>query len=149
MRPDPRQRLTGDDTGRIIQLGEVRRKRASRRQAPDRHYLWAVAIAGVIGWALWLSVLFSLQPQKLLTYLAFSIPLGIALWSTATIVAYGVDWRRGVMPDLGRCARRGLLIAALLIANVAFRAGHHWSVLFLLGSIVLAILIDLVLSRAN
>jgi hypothetical protein len=76
----------------------------------------------------WVTVLFSLEPARLLTYLAFFAPLGIALTATASLAAYGLEWRRGKQPSLRVSVRRGALVGSLIIANLAFQAAHHWSI---------------------
>jgi hypothetical protein len=122
-------------------MGDVKRRRGRQRQAPDRHYLGAVALVALSAWSIWVTVLFSLEPARLLTYLAFFVPLGIALASTAALGAYILEWKQGRQPSLRMAARRGSLVAVLLIANLAFQAAHRWSlivgvvsVLFLLGA---------------
>jgi hypothetical protein len=126
MRPDPSQDRDQSASGRIIYLGLVRRRRVARG-APDHHYLAAVALLGIAAWAVWLTILFTLSPARLLTYLAFFVPLGIALASTGTMIAYGVDARSERFASLARAARRGTLVAAVAVANLAFIAGHRWT----------------------
>ena len=149
MRPDPRQHPERDESGRIIYLGDVRRRRGSRRQEPDTHYLAALVLVAVACLAIWAAVLLTLQPARLLTYLAFFVPLGIALAALATIGVYALEWRRGLFPSLGRCARRGSLISAVIVANLAVRAGHRWTVLVALGSVAAALLVDAVAARRD
>jgi hypothetical protein len=138
-----------DDSGRIISLGDVRRRRTSRSRAPDRQYLAATAIIGGFAWLGWLLVLFTVQPTKLLTYIAFFAPLWLAVTSTGALGAYGIDWRRGALPSLRVCARRGALISSAIILNLAFLAAHRWSIFLLPVSAAAAIAIDIALDRAE
>lgn len=147
MRPDPRQHAERDESGRIIYLGDVRRRRGSRRQEPDTHYLAALLLVAVACLAIWAAVLLTLQPARLLTYLAFFVPLATAVAALATIGAYVVEWRRGLFPSLGRCARRGALFSAVIVANLAAQAAHRWSVLVALGSIGVGIILDAIAAR--
>lgn len=128
MRPDPTHGPQGDSTGKIIYLGDVRRRRRgrSRPHAPDRRYLILLGITATVSWAIWLAVLFTLAPARLLTYLAFFIPFSVALAATATLAAYAIDWRRGLFPNLVTCARRGIVLALVITANLAFVAAHRW-----------------------
>lgn len=137
MRPDPNDHSTDARSARIIHLGEVRRRRAGGRRAPDGQYIAALSLLAVFGWALWISVLFSLQPARLLTFIAFFVPLWIALAATSAVVLYVVDWRRGLLARLFRCAARAATFATVACANLAMLAAHRWSVL-IAGIIVLA-----------
>lgn len=136
-----------DEGGRIIYLGDVRRRRARGRLAPDRHYLAVLALVALAAWALWLVVLLTLPPARLLTYLAFFLPLGIALSVTGALVSYAADWRFGALPSLRRALRRGLLLAGVVILNGALLAAHLWSPLLLIGSAVVASAADTVMAR--
>ena len=149
MRPNPRQDHERDAHGRIIYLGDVRRRRTSRRLAPDRHYLGAVALVALAGWAVWLTVLFTLSPAKLLTYVAFFLPLAVALAATGTLLAYGVDLRTARFPSLQRASRRGVLMAAAIVANLGFVAAHGWTPIAAVVSVALAVGIDLIASRRS
>lgn len=149
MRPDPSERHEHDPSGRIIYLGDVRRRRGSRRQSPDRHYLAALALVGLAGWAAWAIVLFNLSPSKLLTYVAFFAPLAIALSATSTLAAYLVEHRQPEYASLRRAGRRGFSFAAAIVVNLAFLAAHRWSI-FVAALTVLAILaVDIVASRRD
>lgn len=117
----------GQDSAQIIFMGEVRRRRGRSRQAPDRQYLGAIALVAVSAWSIWITVLFSLAPARLLTYIAFFTPLFVALAASATLGGYGIDWKQGNRPSLRSAARRGTLFACLAIANLAFLAAHRWS----------------------
>src|SRR5947199_6858072 len=111
MRPDPTERHEHDPSGRIIYLGDVRRRRGSKRQSPDHHYLATLALIALVGWAAWTIVLFNLSPSKLLTYLAFFVPLAIALTASATLVAYAVEYQRQDYASLKSAGRRGVLFS--------------------------------------
>jgi hypothetical protein len=130
MRPNPTQ-PHDTDSGRIIYLGNVRRKRsARRRQAPDGHYLALTAVVGVAAWAVWATVLLTLPPSRLLTYLAFFAPMFVGMACIGALSSYTVEWRRGYYPSLRASLRRGVLAAAVVVANLAFLAAHRWTPLF-------------------
>jgi hypothetical protein len=149
MRPDPTERHEHDPSGRIIYLGDVRRRRGSKRQSPDHHYLAVVALAAMAGWAVWGIVLFTLAPNKLLTYLAFFIPLAVAVTSSATLVAYWLEQQRTHYAGLQRAGRRGASCAGVVIVNLAFLAAHRWTPFIAVLSVLAAIAIDVVASRRD
>ncbi len=149
MRPDPTERHEHDPSGRIIYLGDVRRRRGTKRQSPDHHYLATVALAALAGWAVWGVVVFTLAPSKLLTYLAFFLPLAVALTSTATLVAYGLEHRRTHYASLTGAGRRGVSFGAVAIVNLAFLAAHRWTVFLAAVTVVAAIAIDVVAARRD
>jgi hypothetical protein len=138
-----------DDSGRIISLGDVRRRRIGRGRAPDRQYLAATAVIVGFAWAGWLLVVFTVQPTRLFTYVAFFTPLSLALSATGTLAAYAIDWRRLSVPSLRLCARRGLLTSSAIILNLAFMAAHRWSIVLLPVSAAAAILADIAIARAQ
>jgi hypothetical protein len=149
MRPNPTQHHDSD-SGRIIYLGDVRRRRSSKgRQAPDRHYLLVLALAAIAAWGVWLVVLFTLPPARLLTYLAFFVPLSVAVGCTGTLVAYGLEWRLGYFPSLGTCLRRGFLAAVAVVLNLAFLAAHRWILPIGAVSIAAAVFTDLAAALRN
>ncbi|MGH2441831.1 MAG: hypothetical protein ACRDFX_01540 [Chloroflexota bacterium] len=147
MRPDPRQHNDVDASGRIIYLGDVRRRRNGRRQGADSYYLVAVSLVGLAGFAIWFAVLLTIRPEKLLTYLAFFLPLSTGVAALGVLAAYAVDWRRGLFPSLMRCGQRGLVLAALLDANLGFAAAHRWTVIVAALSLVAAGAADFGLGR--
>jgi hypothetical protein len=149
MRPDPTERHEHDPSGRIIYLGDVRRRRGTKRQSPDHHYLAAVALAALVGWVVWCAVLLTLPPSKLLTYMAFFIPLAVAVASTATLVAYGLEQRRAHYATLRSAGRRGASFAAVVIVNLACLAAHRWTVLLAALTIVAVIALDIVAARRS
>jgi hypothetical protein len=137
MRPDPHHRYSGKDSGRIIYLGDVRRRRAAaRRHTPDRYYLLGLLLVALAGWALWLTVFLAVPPARLLTYTAFCASLWVALAATAAIVAYGIEWQLGRYPVLSISFRRGALFASVVVLNLALLASHHW---MLAAGLVLAL----------
>jgi hypothetical protein len=117
----------GRESTRIIYMGDVRRRRGKQRQAPDRQYLGALGLVALSAWAVWLTVLFSLEPARLLTYIAFFFPLSVALAATGSLAVYGFEWRGGTRPSLRLAGRRGLLFALFVVANLALLAAHRWS----------------------
>jgi hypothetical protein len=150
MRPDPQDLRSDGDDGRIIYLGDVRRRRTSRgRQQPVGHYLAALGLIALASWAVWLTVVFTLEPARLLTYVAFLLPLACALTTTAGIVLYLTELRIGRVPSLGAELRRGLLFALIIVMNLAFMAGHRWSVLVFGLSVLLALAVEGLANRRN
>jgi hypothetical protein len=149
MRPDPTERHDHDPSGRIIYLGDVRRRRGSKRQSPDHHYLAALALIAVAGWAAWSVVVINLNPSKLLTYLAFFAPLSIALIATATLAAYVVDFRRLEYASLRIAGRRGFSFAAVVVINLSVLAAHHWSVFVAAVTVLIAVAGDVLASRRD
>jgi hypothetical protein len=147
MRPDPHDQRDPDASGRIIYLGDVRRRKGKRRQSPDHHYLAALALVAVVAWAAWTVVVFTLAPSKLLTYLAFFAPLSLAVASTCTLAAYLIErWREGYA-SLRAAARRGALAAALVVLNLSALAAHHWSIYLGALSILAAVAVDVIATR--
>lgn len=146
MRPDPTQ-PDRDQSGRIIYLGDVRRRRQRGREASDRQYLVALTAAALAGWALWLAVVLTVHPARLLTYLAFFLPLSFALVCTVAILAYAADWRMRLLSSLGRCIRRGVLVAAVIEVNLAIVAAHRWTFALAAISVAIALGIDFAISR--
>ncbi len=141
MRPDP-QRPEQDDSGRIIYLGDVRRRRGLRPPTPDRAYLVILAAVALVSWLIWLGVVLTVAPLRLLTYLAFFLPLGIALAATASLGFYGIEWQRGLLPNVHRAIRRGVLLAAVVVVNLAVLPAHQWNVLVGVVSVTVALLVD-------
>jgi hypothetical protein len=143
MRPNPTH-PRDEDSGRIIYLGDVRRRRSSRRrQTPDHHYVLVLGLVAIAAWIVWLSVFLTLPPARLLTYLAFFAPLFVAVAGSCTVIAYAIDWRRGYYPSLRECLRRGTLAAAVVVVNLAAMAAHHWMLPLAIGTIAVAVLLDL------
>lgn len=149
MRPDPHHPTSHDDTDRIIYIGDVRRRRQGKRRAPDRHYLAVLAVIAVAAWAAWVTILLTLAPARLLTYLAFFAPLGVALAATAALVIYAAEWRAGRFPSLGASVRRGVLVGLLIVVNLALQASHHWSVPGAGISVLGAIAVEAVAERRS
>ena len=149
MRPDPHQQHPERQSGRIIYIGDVRRRRAARRRAPDRYYLTAFALVALGAWAIWLAVVLSLSPARLLTYLAFFAPLAAALTATGAIVAYGLEWRFAGAPGLRRSTVQGGLLAALVIVNLALLAAHHWVLPVGTATLVAAVVVGIILESRS
>ena len=145
MRPTLQHDDTGEETDRIIYLGDVRRRRARHRRGPDRHYLGALSLVAALAWAGWLAVLFTLPPARLLTFTAFFLPLWLALTATGSIAAYAVEWRRGTLPGLRACTAHGIALATFIVLNLALQAAHRWTLLFAAISLLAAVAADLVL----
>src|SRR5579872_224930 len=143
MHPDPEREQSGLPTGRIVYIGDVRRRREARRRAPDRHYLFALGLIALVAWAAWLAVLVSLAPSRLLSYLAFFTPLTIALSASGAIVSYVVEGRVTGWPVLRRSTRHGLLLAAVIVANLALLAAHRWILPVASVTVVGAVLVEI------
>jgi hypothetical protein len=94
-------------------------------------------------------VAFNLSPERLLTYVAFFLPLSFALSASAAIAIYMIELRAGRFPMLGPSIRRGILVAAILIVNLAFQAAHRWSVPVAGVSILGAIALEVVAERKS
>lgn len=118
---------SGRESAQIIYMGDVRRRRGKTRQAPDRQYLGAIALVAASAWSVWITVLFSLAPARLLTYVAFFAPLYVALAASGTLIAYWLEWKQGRVASLRTSVRRGALFAVVAVGNLAFLAGHRWS----------------------
>lgn len=142
MRPTPHHGRDYEETGRIISLGDVRRRRAGRPRAPDKQYLAALVFAAIFSWLAWLTVVLTIPPARLLTYIAFFVPFWTAVTTSGMLLAYGIDWRRGAIPSLRTGARRGALVSSVLSLNLAFAAAHKWSLLVPLTSVGVAVVCD-------
>ncbi len=149
MRPTPHDGHPPDDSGRIISLGEVRRRRSTRTRAPDRHYLAALALVALVGWAGWIVAVLAIPPARLLTYVAFFTPLWIAVTASGAMAAYGITWQRGLIPSLRACLRRGALAASVVVVNLAVLAAHKWTIILGTVTIAAAIGADVLLSRRS
>ena len=147
MRPDPHHRYSGKDSGRIIYLGDVRRRRAAARRAPDRYYLLGLLLVGLAGWAMWLTIFLTVPPPRLLTYTAFCGSLWVALAATTAVAAYGIEWKVGGYPLLSVCFRRGALVAFVVVLNLALLAAHHWLLPAGLVVAVAALMTELALTQ--
>jgi hypothetical protein len=147
MRPNAEQHDSRAEDGRIIYLGDVRRRRLKRRHSPDRHYVAVLAVLAGASWLIWATVVLSLAPARLLTYLAFFGPLGVALAATGALLAYAIESKLGWYPSLLVCGRRGVLFAALVVINLALLAGRAWSPLICLCAVGAAGVVELALDR--
>lgn len=147
MRPNAERNQGDDESGRIIYLGDVRRRRAARNRAPDRHYLAGLLLVAAIGWLAWAMVLFTVPPSRLLTYVAFFSPFAVAVAATGAMVSYAIEWRIGFAPSLGVAIRRGVLSAAVLTANLGLAAAHAWKPTIIVISLVAAVCVDIGVSR--
>lgn len=147
MRPTPDHRHSDDDSGRIIYLGDVRRKRTGRSRKSDGQYLAALAGVAILAFGVWVYVLLKIAPSRLLTYSAFFAPLWLALASTASLVAYWVEWRRGEAPIVRTSVRRGVLTASVPVFNLAAGAAHEWSLPVFAVSLLAAVVIEVAVGR--
>lgn len=135
------------DSAQIIYMGDVRRRRSGTRQAPDRHYLGAIALVAISAWSVWVTVLFSLAPARLMTYAAFFAPLLVAVAATSALAAYALESKGQNRPSLRVYVRRGSLFALLVVTNLAFAAGHRWSPVVGFASILLVLATEASLLR--
>jgi hypothetical protein len=106
-------------------------------------------MVALAAWAVWLTVVFSLQPARLLTYLAFFLPLSVALTASATIGLYALEWRMGRLPRLRAELRRGALLSGAVIANLAFLAAHRWSLLVFGVAVLLCLTVEGLAARRD
>lgn len=142
MRPDPQHRRNSAESGRIIYIGDVRKRRGIRGQAPDRYYLWAIALVAAMSWGAWLTVVMSLAPSRFLSYVAFFVPLAVALAATWTVSLYAIVWWRGGRPSVAVSARRAVLITAAIEINLGFLGARMWLLPIAVGSIAAVVLIE-------
>jgi hypothetical protein len=142
MRPDPQRRRKAPETGQIIYIGDVRRRRGPRKQTPDRYFLAAIGLVAAMGWGAWITVLMSLPPSRLLSYLAFFIPLAVALTGTGTIAIYTFQWWRGAIGDLWTSARQAFLATAVVEVNLGFLGARLWLIAIAAASIAAAVMIE-------
>jgi hypothetical protein len=149
MRPDPQHRRSDQNAGRIIYIGDVRKRRRGQRQTPDRYYLTILALVAAMGWAAWLTVVMSVAPSRLLSYVAFFTPLAVALVATGTVGLYAIDWWRGALPSLQTSLRRAVLVTAVIEVNLAFLGGRHWLAGVVAVSVAAAVLIEVAFSVRN
>jgi hypothetical protein len=99
-----------------------------------------------MGWAAWLTVVMSLAPSRLVSYVAFFAPLAVALGASCTIALYAIDWWRGAVPSLITCLRRAVLITAVIEVNLAFLGARLWLVGIAAISIAAAVLLEVAFS---
>ena len=148
MRPHPHDQSSDDSPARIIYLGDVRRRRNPRRATPDRHYLASIAMVAIIMWLVWVMVLFTIQPSRLLSYLAFFIPLSLALADTS--VPRGCISSSGGVGTCPICAaacfgeRSASAVASI---NLGFQAAHLWSVVIIGATVAGAVVVDMVAAQ--
>jgi hypothetical protein len=147
MRPDPQEPRRDGGSESIIYLGDVRKRRRSRARAPDRHYLAALAVVGAVSWTAWLLVATNLAPARLLTYIAFFLPLTASIFATATLLSYAAERRLRRFPSLTASARRGALTAALITVNLALQAAHEWNPLIALATVAVVLAANLLVER--
>ncbi len=143
--------LTESDTRTLI---SPRRSRPS----PDGEQLYdvrrfvALLAAGSFSLAIWLGVVFTVSPERLLTYLAFFVPLSIALACLTAASIYRIRGGNGMSrPDLLRSAvRQGCLFACFCVVNLGLMAAHRWSVVSFVLFVTAAAAVEVyVWSRTN
>lgn len=105
----------------------------------------ALIVVGVITLALWLAVVVSLAPARLLTYVAFFVPLWASVTAFSSAAIYRIIGADGVpRPHLLRASvRRGALFAALVVANLGLVAGNRWTVPLFLVTLGVCLLVEM------
>jgi hypothetical protein len=107
--------------------------------------LFALLVVGIVAFAVWIGVLIAVPPERLLSYLAFFVPL----WAfVACGLAAGLYWftTRVQSPHpraLSNSVREGSLVSGVLTVNLAFSAGHRLTLLVFLITIALALSVEL------
>lgn len=89
----------------------------------------------------------TVPPVRLLTYLAFFIPLWGALSATSSSVAYLLMRGRHSSFSLPTCVRSGTLASSLLVINLAVVAAQRWSIVWAALSVLAFLIFDVVVER--
>ena len=107
----------------------------------DPSRLLALLAAGIVGLGIWIGVVLTVPPQRLLTYLAFFLPFWVfvACFSSAAIYWMMARSMLSSPLTLPNSVREGALIGGVLTVNLALVAGHKWSVVALAVTILLAL----------
>lgn len=102
--------------------------------------LLALLGVGTVALAVWIGILLTVAPHRLLTYLAFFVPLWIFV---ACFGAGGLYWlaaraARTHLRTLANSVRLGCLVASLIVVNLSLAAAHRWTPVFFLASAAVA-----------
>lgn len=117
-----------DVTSPVITSGSGRSFTSIDSAALDMHRVVALLAVGALGFVLWLVVLISIAPHKLLTYLAFLTPFWIFL---SAFTAVGLYWWRSrhgsELAAIRSSMRHAAILASIIVAILALSAGHWLS----------------------
>lgn len=104
-------------------------RRVEAQSAPtfEGHRFAALLALGAVSFAVWLGVLFTIPPHRLLTYLAFFAPFWVAVASVGAAIVYITASRKpnAHVRALGNSVRQGALVASAIVALLALLAGRH------------------------
>ncbi len=130
----------------------TRRRLHGPRGLSRRGALITLTLAALCTWGGLLTFTYFVPPQEQVAPLVLVL-LGLALWSTSTLLIYAVARlilaRRAQRPALSQAIREGGLISAWLIFNLLLRVLSSWSILSAVVSFGIIVVIELlVLSRA-
>ncbi|HZT96210.1 MAG TPA: hypothetical protein VFB34_05170 [Chloroflexota bacterium] len=109
-----------------------RTREDGRRDAPTRELALLLG-GGLVTLAVWVVVLLTLSPARLLTYLAFFVPLWLAVTGLGGAASLWLRTHQGAGSPGGNFSviRRPAMVATFLVTNLALLAGHHWSLVWL------------------
>ncbi|GAC1472267.1 MAG: hypothetical protein PVSMB7_24740 [Chloroflexota bacterium] len=145
MRPEPQHSRTDTSEGAIIYLGDVRRRR-NRKRRDHRTPIAVLVTLAILCWTVWASVLMTVAPARLVTYLAFFLPLSGALVSTGVLLFFAIDWRRGRLPEWPVCGRRAVLATTVIVVNLSCLGARLWLVPLGAATVAAAVMGEVALS---
>jgi len=108
--------------------------------------LVALLVCGAIAFVVWIGVVWTVPPQRLLTYLAFFVPMFAFSACFLAALLYWLSSRRdNASPStLGQSVREGGIMAVVLVVNLAFVSGHRWSLPTLVVTAGLGCVLELI-----
>lgn len=112
-------------------LGPSRFKHSFLDETVRTHQTIMLAVAGLISLGVWLAVLFTLSPHRLLTYTAFFVPFWIFVTAFSACALQGLRDRLTLdhEVDIRSSIRQGAVFGSLLVINLAVAAAHRWSLI--------------------
>lgn len=121
-------------------------RRVPSHYAFDPRRFVALLALGLLSLLVWIAVLDSVPPHRLLTYLAFFIPMTLWIGSFSAAALYWTGHRRRTAGSAAfeNSARRGGFIAASIVANLALVAARKWSLAAFLVVVCCAGIIELI-----
>lgn len=125
----------------------------TRRRMSRRGILLTLALIAFCSWGGLLVFTYYVQPQAQAALFAFFL-LGLALWSTCTLLIHFVLWailaRRSRRPGLTQALREGGLFSAWLIFNLLLSALSSWNIFSAVVSFGIILVIELlILGRSS
>lgn len=101
----------------------------------------ALVVLGSVAFAVWLGVIFTVPPHRLLTYLAFLVPfwIAVAAFTAALFYRFFAGRQNAGELVLTSSVSGGAIVASVAVINLSLLASHKWSPLLLLISLVLAL----------